>query len=261
MSRILLVESSKTQALQFSHPLEEAGYNVDCVQSAEDALNKINSILPDMVITDYRLPGMPGDELCRRIRSEPDFETMPVLMLANDKTDQTEQLGFDSGIDDYVRKSELDEVLLARVQSLFRRANAWHGASPGIVHPKDFRILVVDDSDTYREYVEMNLQRAGYRVETASTGSGAFEQLATRMFDAVVLDMILPDMHGAKMCQQFTRIRNGVERGFVLLMLTGGEDLKEMNAVLAAGADDVVGKSRDFRIINARLHALLRRYR
>ena len=259
MDRILLIESSKTQALQFTHSLEEAGYKVDCVHSAEDAFNKINLPLPDLIITDYRLPGMPGDELCRRIRADINAQAIPILMLASDKTDQVEQLALESGADDYVRKSEFDEVLLVRVQALFRKDRAWRASVSRCGHSKNSKILVVDDSDTYREYIAMSLQRAKYRIETAGTGTEALKQLTTQIFDGVVLDMILPDMNGVKMCQQFAKIRSDLDQSFVLLMLTGGEDPEEMNAVLIAGADDVVGKSRDFKIIGARLHALIRR--
>ena len=61
------------------------------------------------------------------------------------------------------------------------------------------------------------------------------------------------------MCRHFVAANRTLDHRFVLLMLTGGEDPDEMNAVLAAGADDVVGKSKDIKIVKARLHALIRR--
>jgi two-component system NtrC family sensor kinase len=118
---------------------------------------------------------------------------------------------------------------------------------------------VVDDSPTYQEYIAMELQRAGYQVDTAASVREALEQLALQTYDGVVLDMILPDMNGAEMCRHFVAANRTMDHRFVLLMLTGGEDPDEMNSVLAAGADDVVGKSKDIKIVKARLYALIRR--
>lgn len=257
MDSILLIDDSKTQALRIAHFLEQNGYAVDCAHTAAEAFGKIRASLPDMIITDYHMPGMFGDEVCRRLRVDKTTEAIPVLMLTSEKTVEIEELAFNSGADEYINKSELEDILPARVQTLFRK---YREKGPDKIHSSGNRILVVDDSDTYREYVAMQLQRESYEVETAATGSVALQRIANgEGLDGVVLDMILPDMQGIKMCQQFVSLRESLQLSFTLLMLTGGEDPKEMNAVLAAGADDVVGKSKDFRIISARLRANIRR--
>jgi two-component system NtrC family sensor kinase len=257
--RLLIVEDSETQALRLRHLLQESGFAAAWARSAEDALRQLNESLPALIIVDYHLPGIRGDELCRRIRMNVDTRSIPILMLTSEPAGEAETLGLESGADDFVRKTEDDDLLLMRVQALFRKSQASHvlGLGPGRFTTS--RILVVDDSDTYREYVEMELKRAGYQVATAQTGAEALERLALEAFDAVVLDMVLPDMNGERMCRRFAEARRTPDRPFVILMLTGGEKQEEMNAVLAAGADDVVGKSREFEVIRARLGALLRR--
>ncbi|TAN50665.1 MAG: response regulator, partial [Betaproteobacteria bacterium] len=60
--RILVVEDSATQALRIRQALEQAGFAVDCAPTAEAAFASLNQALPDLVVTDYRLPGMLGDE-------------------------------------------------------------------------------------------------------------------------------------------------------------------------------------------------------
>lgn len=259
MDRILVVEDSETQALRFRNLLEEAGFEVDSAARAEVALDKMNRKLPDLVITDYHLPDVNGDELCRRIRMNVNTRGIPILMLTSDEDTQAEQQGLESGADDYVWKSTADEILLIRVQTLLKKSHVHAVVEQDEVQFITSRILLVDDSPTYQEYIAMELQRAGYQVDSAVTGKDALERLALQSYDGVVLDMILPDMNGAEMCRHFVAANRTMDHGFVLLMLTGGEDPDEMNSVLAAGADDVVGKSKDIRIIKARLHALIRR--
>lgn len=256
---VLLVEDSETQAFRIRHLLEQAGYVVDCAARADTALNRLNQTLPALVITDYHLPGVAGDELCRRIRMNVNTRGIPILMLTSDEAEQSEQLGLESGADDYVCKSVADDILLHRIQTLLKKTHA-----QAIILREDERftpaaILIVEDSPTYREWIAAELEQAGYRITTAATGMNALEQLALKSFDGVVLDTILPDMSGVDMCRRFVTAARTPDHGFVLLMLTGEENPEEMSAMLAAGADDVVGKSKDLRIIKARLHALLRR--
>ena len=258
-ARILVVEDSGTQALRLRHFLEEAGFRVDCANTAGNALEKINKVLPDLLITDYHLPGIPGDELCRRIRMNVNTRGLPILMLTSEEAAQVERQGLESGADDYVRKSEDDVILLIRVEVLLRksRVHAVFEAEQGRFAAA--RILVVEDSATYRALIARELSRAGFQVETAGAGAEALERLALENFDGVVLDMILPDMDGADICRRFVAARRTLDRSFAILMLTGEERNTEVNAALAAGADDVVGKSRDMEIIMARLRALIRR--
>ena len=259
IERILVVEDSETQALRIRHLLEEAGFEVECANKADSALNKLNHKLPDLIITDFHLPGVNGDELCRRIRMNVNTRGIPILMLTSDEATQAEQQGLESGADDYVWKSVADEILLIRVQTLLKKSYIQAVVAQDEAQFSTSRILVVDDSPTYQEYIAMELQRAGYQVDTAATGKDALERLALQTYDGVVLDMILPDMNGAEMCRHFVAANRTLDHRFVLLMLTGGEDPEEMNSVLAAGADDVVGKSKDIKIIKARLRALMRR--
>ena len=80
-TQVLVVEDSATQALQIRHMLESRGFAVEAVPSAEAALDRLNGQLPDLVIADYHLPGMNGDELSRQIRLNARTRGLPLLML------------------------------------------------------------------------------------------------------------------------------------------------------------------------------------
>lgn len=78
--RILLVEDSPTQALRLQMLLEDEGYAVETVDSAEAALPVLNRTLPHLLIVDHHLPGMQGGDLCRLIRLHVATLSMPILL-------------------------------------------------------------------------------------------------------------------------------------------------------------------------------------
>jgi two-component system phosphate regulon response regulator OmpR len=122
------------------------------------------------------------------------------------------------------------------------------------------RILVIDDDARLAEMVGAYLSQAGYPVETRADGASGVEAATGARggtaFDAVILDIMLPDLDGLEVCR---RIR---ERSDVpILMLTArGEDTDRIVG-LELGADDYLAKPFNPRELQARLNAILRRVR
>ncbi|MFX7556038.1 response regulator, partial [Acinetobacter baumannii] len=87
------------------HMLESRGFAVEAVASAEAALDRLNGRLPDLIIADYHLPGMNGDELSRQIRLNARTRALPLLMLTEARERHLERMGLESGADAYVAKS------------------------------------------------------------------------------------------------------------------------------------------------------------
>lgn len=257
--RILLVEDSPTQAMRLCHLLEAAGFVVTLVTRAEAALDELNHALPDLLVTDFHLPGMLGDELCRRIRMNVNTRGIPLLMLTNNEGALAEQQGLASGADDYIWKSASDDILLIRIQALLRKSQAHADIGLAATPFTAIRLLLVEDSPTYQEFISRALSGEGYEVKTVGTAQAALEWLGLADVDAVVLDMNLPDMSGVELCRRFVATRRTADRAFVLLILSAEENPAALNAMLAAGADDVIAKSRDIDIVMARLRALVRR--
>src|SRR5258708_2507927 len=119
-AQILIVEDSETQALQLRYLLEDEGWEVIRTATAEAALDELNRHLPALIIADYHLPGMRGDELCRKVRMNVDTRGIPILMLTGEEATGSEPAGLDSGADDYLAKSVSRDILLLRVRALLR---------------------------------------------------------------------------------------------------------------------------------------------
>ncbi len=260
--QILIVEDSETQALKLRYLLEDEGWKVMRAESAEAALELLNGIHPTLIIADYHLPGMRGDELCRRVRMNVATRAIPILMLTMDQNEGAEPAGLNSGADDYLSKSIGFDILLVRVRALVR--NAGNGLAASALdgpHYRPARVLAVDDSPTYLEYLADVLINEGYDVVKAKDGAEALEQIARQNFDCVMVDLVMPQIDGIEICRRIAdRRRSGsADEGTAVIILTASETPEDMTRGLEAGADDFVGKSSDSAVLKARIRALLRR--
>jgi two-component system, OmpR family, KDP operon response regulator KdpE len=116
------------------------------------------------------------------------------------------------------------------------------------------RILVVDDEPQILRALKTNLSAAGYEVETAATGEEALAMAASNPPDALILDLVLPDVGGTDVTRE---LRTWSSLPIVVLSAVGDEG--EKVAALDAGADDYVTKPFGMEELLARLRASLRR--
>jgi two-component system response regulator MprA len=117
------------------------------------------------------------------------------------------------------------------------------------------RILVVDDDRAVREALERALDLEGYEVELAADGAEALAAVERREPDAIVLDVLMPNVDGLEVCRL---LRRGKSRA-PILMLTVRDELGDRVEGLDAGADDYLGKPFELEELLARIRALLRR--
>jgi two-component system response regulator MprA len=117
------------------------------------------------------------------------------------------------------------------------------------------RILVVDDEPAVREALERILHLEGFDVEMARDGREAVRSQAAAPADAVLLDVLMPELDGLEVCR---RMRDIGDRTPVL-MLTARDEVGDRVAGLEAGADDYLPKPFALEELLARLRALLRR--
>lgn len=260
MSQILLVEDSPTQALKFCHILEQEGWQVEVAVNPDQALESLNRQIPDLVITDFYLPGMRGNELIRLIRLKLETRELPILLLTVADSQTAELKGLESGADDYLEKSVDGEILKVRVRALLRRRSEQvMGFSKR--GNRRTRILVVEDSPTFQAFLLHELGEEGYQVEAASSGEEALELCGCSDFDAVLVDLILPGMQGIDLCTHLEARRQANEECFAIIILTSKDSSDDMTRGLEAGADDFLNKSSDLTVVKARIRGLVRRKR
>ena len=119
MTKILLVEDNAAEAALVKHILESQQYVVDHVDSAEEALVRIESESYGLLILDWELPGASGDLLCKEYRSTGGMA--PILFLTGRYDLSSKLTGLEYGADDYLTKPFESRELSARVRALLRR--------------------------------------------------------------------------------------------------------------------------------------------
>jgi two-component system phosphate regulon response regulator PhoB len=120
---ILIVEDEEALALLLRYNLEAEGYEVETAMRGDEADTRVKERRPDLLILDWMLPGISGIELCRRLRTRPETQQIPIIMLTARGEESERVRGLATGADDYVVKPFSVPELLARVRALLRRTN------------------------------------------------------------------------------------------------------------------------------------------
>ena len=121
---VLVVEDEEDIRELVSYNLLKEGYQVAGVASGEDALAAIASKPPDLVLLDLMLPGVDGLTVCRKLKGDPQTESIPVILLTAKGEEADIVVGLNMGADDYITKPFSPKVLLARLRAVLRRAVA-----------------------------------------------------------------------------------------------------------------------------------------
>jgi len=123
--------------------------------------------------------------------------------------------------------------------------------------PAGRHILVVDDEQDLLEVLVINLERAGYRVSTATDGREALAAIASDPPDLVVLDVMMPELSGAEVA---SRLRSDAATSALpIIMLTAKSEEVDELVGLTVGADDYIPKPFSVKVVLARIAAVLRR--
>lgn len=264
-TRVLVVEDSATQALQIRHMLEARGFAVQAVSSAEAALDSLNGELPDLVIADYHLPGMNGDELSRQIRMNARTRALPLLMLTEARERHLERMGLESGADAYVAKSADWDLIVLRMRALLRRRGDQTAVAAAGTTFRRARVLVADPRPAARADVTALLVQEGYDVEAAGDAAAVIGAVAGGI-DAVIVAMHVDGFDGLALCRRLNGFRNLASPGggapsFQIVGIGGDAAMarETLAEAFAAGADDVIPADADAEGVQVRIRTLLRR--
>ena len=117
-NKILVVDDERAIADIIKFNLEKEGYMVDTAYDGEEGIDKVNEMMPDLIILDVMMPKKDGFQVLKEIRVK--YST-PVLMLTAKEEEVDKVLGLELGADDYITKPFSMRELVARVKSNLRR--------------------------------------------------------------------------------------------------------------------------------------------
>ena len=118
MTRVLVVEDEESFSDALTFMLEREGYEVAVAADGNVALEKFEKSGADILLLDLMLPGLPGTEVCRQIRTR---SQVPIIMLTAKDGEVDKVVGLELGADDYVTKPFSSRELLARIRAVLRR--------------------------------------------------------------------------------------------------------------------------------------------
>lgn len=104
---VLVVDDERTGFTVIQAMLQPEGYNFSYVDSGYEALNQIEAIAPDIILLDVMMPELDGIEVCYRIKSNPDFSHIPIIMVTALNSGEDLVRCFDAGADDFVRNPSI----------------------------------------------------------------------------------------------------------------------------------------------------------
>ncbi len=130
LGRILVVDDTKLITKMIHDKLAVAGYDVAEAYDGTDAIKKVKTFVPDLIVLDVMLPGMDGYQVARTVRQDPQHLRTPIIMLTAKSGIQEKIAGFEAGADDYLTKPFDPTELELRVRALIARARAARNEEP-----------------------------------------------------------------------------------------------------------------------------------
>ncbi len=143
---ILVVDDEEDVVEVVSHFLSQEGFTIHKAYDGEEALQKASPDI-DLVVLDIMLPGLDGYEVCRRLRSRVETETIPIIFLSAKVEEEDQIRGLMLGGDSYLTKPVSPQIILANVKAILRRSGV-----------EESRTLQVDNLTIYEDEYRASLE-------------------------------------------------------------------------------------------------------
>ena len=151
-------------------------YQIHEASNGEEALKKIQKIVPDLIISDIMMPGMDGIELCRRVKSDRTICHIPLVLLTARSSEQQQLEGLEKGADDYITKPFNFQILEAKIDNIInlRKNLRLLFKNKLQIEPNEITVTSLDEQFMRKalELVEKNIAITEYSVETMSRDLG-----------------------------------------------------------------------------------------
>jgi CheY-like chemotaxis protein len=229
------VEDDAAAAELLQLQLRQAGYCTALAADGESGLQAAQQLAPAAILLDILLPGLDGWEVLRRLRATPLTSGIPVMVIT---IVDNAALGLALGAVDYFVKPVSRETLLGALARFTLTSE---------VRERMVTVLTIDDDPDALKVYRESLTPEGFHVIEAASGEEGLAQARSRSVDAIVLDILLPDLDGFEVAAQLKADPD--TSGIPILVVTGhalsDEEKARLNehalAVLAKGDEALSG--------------------
>ena len=270
-ARVLVVDDIEQNRKLLTDKLKNEYFHVITAVDGEDAIDKAMAEEPDVILMDIMMPKLNGIEACRRLKTDPRTEHIPIVLVTalNEREDRLRGLG--AGADDFLTKPVNDLQLLSRVRALTKykmvadelRKREASGKRMGAVDiaaqsraSEPARILVIDENERQARricrYLE-GLHRPISHAEATQLG------ISGSMVDLMIVSLSNEKLDGLRLCAYFRSLES--TRDLPILVVAEPDDEKKAVRALDLGASDIVIKPIDSEELLARVKTQVRKKR
>ncbi|MBW1896226.1 MAG: response regulator, partial [Deltaproteobacteria bacterium] len=254
--KVLVVDDNATSRKILKELLESFSFEVTLAASGEKGLSDLENAPEDqpfdLVVMDWKMPGMDGIEASRRIRSQLDLQTIPPIILVSayggeELMQQAEKIGLEG----YLLKPVSSSVLFDTIMLAFGKGV---DGAPRIAREKDedakalekimgARILLAEDNEINQQVAREILEGAGLNVSIANDGQEAVSAVRENQYDAVLMDIQMPVMDGHEATRAIRR--DPRFQDLPIIAMTAHAMTGDREKSLEAGMNDHVSKPID----------------
>ncbi len=247
---VLVVDDSLTVRMDLDEAFRNGGFATTLCATAAAARDALARSPFTLVVLDVLLPDADGIDFLKELKAAPGTAKVPVMLLSTEAEVRDRVRGLKTGAEEYIGKPYDSAHVVSRARELVRKLQ------PGPRGAEAPKILIIDDSVTFRNEVKAALESKGYEVVTAENGEEGLRLAAGIRPRAVIVDGVMPGIDGASVIRQLRQ--DAALRRTPSILLTASEDPSGELRALDAGADAYVRKEEDLQVILARLSAVLR---
>jgi two-component system alkaline phosphatase synthesis response regulator PhoP len=157
--KLLIVDDEEDILEIISYNLKKEGFVVETASRGEEAIKKLETFLPHLILLDVMMPGMDGMETCDLIRKDPRFDNTIVAFLTARGEDYSQLAGFEAGADDYITKPIKPKLLVGRLKALLRRV------SIDVVSTTNSRPIIVEVGNVTVDYEQYQVTVAKKKID------------------------------------------------------------------------------------------------
>ncbi len=241
---VLIVDDNATNRWILSEQTRSWGMIPREVSGGREALAiEESGVQVDLVLLDVQMPDMDGYTLAGELRSHrPDLNIIILTSLADHDRSRLKNLRISRFLTKPVKASLLYETICAVVSGRQQIGRSQAGQEDfEIAGEFPLKILVAEDHPTNQRIIKLMLERLGYQPEIVSNGLEALAAVRTIPFDAVILDVQMPEMDGLTASREIRRMKLPGKRPWILAMTANALE-GDREKCIAAGMDDYISK-------------------
>jgi len=246
--RAIVVDDNLTSRAALGSQLMVWDVAVDLAPDAHTALGHLRDAADngrpyDLAVVDRDMPGMDGLELARVVTADPALRSIRLLLLTSEPlaSGEAAEAGVSVTLAKPVRLSQIQEVLLRTLAPPAEEPRPTTATAPAIVLGSKGLLLLVEDNVINQSVARAMAGKLGYACDVAGNGNEALVASALRQYDAILMDVHMPEMDGYEATAELRRREGGCSR-IPIIAITAGASVEDRTRCLDAGMDDYLTK-------------------